>query len=220
MPYLYCYKMVWDTEFAPNPHYGVLTLATCKPVIRRCAKVGDWISGWTANEVRDKNFIIHNFKDAQKLVYLAKIEKKMTFAEYWDAYPEKRPTQRIEREVKSQSNKRCGCIIISSPDDVYNCGDNIYEPLGDSPQGIDDYRQHPNNNHTEADKKRDISGEYVLICKEFYYFGVGNPLKNNKEIFPYKVPRCKKIPYDECKKFIETIQSQYKHQMGIIPSKA
>ena len=35
-----------DYGFAPNPYFGYCTLATCKPVIRRCAGVGDWIA-WT-----------------------------------------------------------------------------------------------------------------------------------------------------------------------------
>ena len=91
MNYLYCYKMTWDTEFAPNPHYGILTLATCKPTIRRCAKVGDWISGWTAVSVYDKNRHPNSFRDAQKLIYLARITNKITYAEYWKNYPEKRP---------------------------------------------------------------------------------------------------------------------------------
>lgn len=74
--FLHCYKMVWDTEFAPNPHHGVLTLATCKPRIRKYAEVGDWISGWTAVRVHDKNNKIHPFPDKEKLIYLAKVTKK------------------------------------------------------------------------------------------------------------------------------------------------
>ena len=199
--------MVWDTEFAPNPHHGVLTLATCKPVIRRCAKVGDWISGWTANEVHDKNHKIHNFRGAQKLIYLARIEKKMTVSEYWEAYPEKFP-KKIEEKVYSQQTKGCGSTIISSPNmDMYDSGDNIYEPLISNPQGGDDFLQCPNISHTKDDKKRDLSGKYVLICKEFYYFGVSNALEKNKDVFPHEVPRCKKLPYDECKEFINTVKS-------------
>ena len=86
--YLYCYKMTWDTESAPNPHHGVLTLAICKPTIRRCSQVGDWISGWTAKVVHGKNERIYSF-DYPKLIYLARVQKKLTFAEYWLQYPEK-----------------------------------------------------------------------------------------------------------------------------------
>ena len=41
--YLYLYVVDRDFGFAPNPFHGVCTLATCKPKIRKFAKVGDWI---------------------------------------------------------------------------------------------------------------------------------------------------------------------------------
>jgi hypothetical protein len=39
------YVVVHDYGFAPNPFGGVLTLATCKPDIRKSAELGDWIMG-------------------------------------------------------------------------------------------------------------------------------------------------------------------------------
>ncbi|MBQ3833052.1 MAG: hypothetical protein II815_07745, partial [Bacteroidales bacterium] len=72
---LYGYKMTHDTGFAPNPYHGVLTLATCKPLIRKCAKEGYWISGWTSNEVQGKKQAYHFTDETQKLIYLAKVSK-------------------------------------------------------------------------------------------------------------------------------------------------
>ena len=43
--HLFVYVIARDFGFAPNPFHGVCTLATCKPGIRRSAKVGDWILG-------------------------------------------------------------------------------------------------------------------------------------------------------------------------------
>ncbi|WP_347927045.1 hypothetical protein [Pseudomonas helvetica] len=40
MSRIYSYVITHDHGFAPNPHGGVLTLATCKPVIRRTAEKG------------------------------------------------------------------------------------------------------------------------------------------------------------------------------------
>ena len=51
MERLYSYKMSHDNRFAPNPLFGVLTLATCKPQLRKNAKVGDWIAGWTSSHI-------------------------------------------------------------------------------------------------------------------------------------------------------------------------
>lgn len=42
---LFSYVLARDAGFAPNPFYGVCTLATCKPRIRASAAVGDWIVG-------------------------------------------------------------------------------------------------------------------------------------------------------------------------------
>lgn len=180
MNYVYCYKMTWDTEFAPNPHCNFLTLATCKPVIRRCAQVGDWISGWTAITVKDKEHQSWNFRDCPKLIYLAKITAKVNYDVYWRDYPKKRPN-------KCES------------------GDNIYEPKGD------DFFQHANaGEHGEADKAHDLKGKHVLICEEFYYFGVRDAIHIDWEIFPYKVPRCKKIIEEDAKKFIQYVQNNKK----------
>ena len=44
-PILYSYTIPYDDGAAPNPYWGVLTLAICKPVIRRTAEIGDWVVG-------------------------------------------------------------------------------------------------------------------------------------------------------------------------------
>ena len=41
---LFAYKMTHDTGFAPNPFWGCLTLATCKPKIRESKRPGDWVA--------------------------------------------------------------------------------------------------------------------------------------------------------------------------------
>ncbi len=42
---LYSYVVASDTGFAPNPFWGYLTLATCKPSIRKRAEKGGWVIG-------------------------------------------------------------------------------------------------------------------------------------------------------------------------------
>ena len=180
--YLYCYKMTWDTESAPNPHHGVLTLAICKPTIRRCSQVGDWISGWTAKVVHGKNDRIYSF-DNPKLIYLARVQKKLTFAEYWLQYPEKYP-----HEIKGMKS-------------LYDSGDNIYKPLLANPNNYNDYEQVSNSNHTKEDIIHDLSGKYVLVCEEFYYYGVEDAIDIEKEIFDVTVPRCKKLVLDDYDRF-------------------
>ncbi len=52
---MWSYKLVWDTMFAPNPLFDVLTLATCKPGIRRSPnnRKGMWIAGFTACNIHN-----------------------------------------------------------------------------------------------------------------------------------------------------------------------
>lgn len=46
MASIYSYVVRFDAGFAPNPFGEWCTLATCKPMIRRKAAVGDWVLGW------------------------------------------------------------------------------------------------------------------------------------------------------------------------------
>src|SRR5262249_55154673 len=44
-PTLFSYCIPYDFGSAPNPFWGLCTLAICKPDIRRTANVGDWVVG-------------------------------------------------------------------------------------------------------------------------------------------------------------------------------
>ena len=175
--HLYCYRMTWDTEGAPNPHQGVLTLAICMPNIRRGSKVGDWISGWTAKKIHRKDKRILHF-DKPQLIYLAKIKEKLKFEEYWEKFPEKNP-----RNLDS--------------------GDNIYKPIG-----IGEFEQLPNSHdHGEKEKEHDLSGKFVLICEEFYYYGVDKAIDVGNDVFNVTVPRCKKILLSDSSKLIDFVRN-------------
>ena len=107
MERLYSYKMSHDNRFAPNPLFGVLTLATCKPQLRKNAKVGDWIAGWTSSHIAHTPTPVGE----ERLIYLAKVSEKLTFAEYWEKYPVKRPVYTDDTSV------------------LERYGDNIYKPV-------------------------------------------------------------------------------------------
>ena len=67
----FSYVVARDYGFAPNPFYGVLTLATCKPIIRNNAQVNDFIIG-NATAANDN-----------KLIFMAKVTEVTTFDDYW-----------------------------------------------------------------------------------------------------------------------------------------
>lgn len=76
------YVMTSDRGFAPNVTGGVCTLATCKPRIRRDAKIGDWVLGTPSRS-----------EGEERLVYLARIAEAMTYNEYYhdDRFQMKKP---------------------------------------------------------------------------------------------------------------------------------
>lgn len=69
-PNIYRYVVATDCGTAPNPFGTWCTLAICKPVIRRHAKVGDWIVGFRS-------------KANDQVIYAMRVERVLTFAEYW-----------------------------------------------------------------------------------------------------------------------------------------
>jgi hypothetical protein len=75
MPTLYSYCIPTDGGAAPNPFWGICTLAICKPVIRRVAQLGDWIVGTGSKEVGFDNMV----------VYAMEVTQKFSMKEY-DAY--------------------------------------------------------------------------------------------------------------------------------------
>lgn len=72
--HLYVYAITRDFGFAPNPFHGSCTLATCKPGIRKSAKVGDWILGVGGA----------NLKSAKKMYPINESFRKISFNGYWE----------------------------------------------------------------------------------------------------------------------------------------
>ncbi|MBF8780976.1 hypothetical protein IV505_14765 [Pseudomonas fulva] len=98
MPRIYSYVITHDYGFAPNPFGGICTLATCKPVIRRSARKGDWLIG-TGSATKGL---------AKTVIYAAQIDTVCSIAEYGS-----NPVYEIKRPVASGTYEQ-------------KCGDNIY----------------------------------------------------------------------------------------------
>lgn len=153
---LFSYKMTDDCGFAPNPFWGMLTLATCKPQMRRCKKEGDWIAGFTSGD------LCGHAVGRERLVYLMHVKDSVPIAHYFrdPKYAQKIPNQKSTRAVD-------------------RAGDNIYRPKREPATAPSDLTQLPNDHH--YDKKancrlgdiqvHDLSGMNVLIAQRFVYFG-------------------------------------------------
>lgn len=154
---IYSYVLRTDDGAAPNPLWGICTLTICKPVIRRTAKVGDWVIGvGSANvEVSKKEFKSYS----NKLVYAMKITDIKPLAEY-DTYCRKHIPNKIPKWDKGDWKSRVGdCIYDFSNGEI---------PI--LRKGV----------HNQDCRGTDLRGCNALLSDCFYYFG-----KEAKDIPPH-----------------------------------
>lgn len=138
------YSIDRDYGFAPNPFWNFCTLATCKPIIRGNANIGDYVIGFGGK----------NTGKLRKLIYLMKVEEKMTFEEYWN-------------DARFQIKKP---NIFGSLKVQY--GDNIYHKNEDG-KWIQENSHHSRGERPNASNRNtDTQYDQVLISeKEWWYFG-------------------------------------------------
>ncbi len=186
---LFSYKIKHDTGFAPNPFGATLTLATCKPGMRKSKREGDWIAGFTSKALNG------DAKGSERLIYLMKVDKKLLFRDYF-------ADERFKDKIPNMNAKGAQA----------KAGDNIYKPRSDQMNAIGpvDFEQIENPNHKQHDVSRDLSGKFVLVADEFYYFG-RNAIELPGDVRP-KVPpgmsRYGVLTHDatKVKKFIEHVR--------------
>lgn len=188
---LYEYVITRDFGFAPNPYYGLCTLATCKPKIRRTAQISDWIVGFggSATSVRGR------------LVYIMKVSEKITFDEYWqdEIFNRKKPT------------------FLKG--DKASYGDNIYHHDGQLEWKQENSHHSLEDGINYVNLKKDTSQDAVLISDKFWYFGNNAcklPSKFNSIIFK---GRAHKIERNEgaIKELIEWLSINYEEGINGIP---
>lgn len=144
------YRMDHDYGFAPNPFWGVLTLATCKAQIRKSPALsrGDWIVGLGSVAMENEG----------RVIYAACVEEIISFDQYWN-------DERFQ--VKKPITN--GTLLQMYGDNVYHTvkGKVIQEHCAHSISALES---------NEGHLKTDASGRNVLICPKFYYFGSQCPL--------------------------------------------
>jgi hypothetical protein len=146
---LHSYVLDHDFGFAPNPFYGICTLATCKPKIRHGAEVGDYIVGTGCAKRKRRGY----------LVYFMRVDEVTTYDAYWGdpRFQRKRP---VLRGSKMQA-----------------FGDNIYHKDPGAGGWLQEnsfhslHNGHPNPLNLDHDTKSDR----VLIGSDYAYWGGGGP---------------------------------------------
>jgi hypothetical protein len=141
----FSYIISRDYGFAPNPFYGICTLATCKPIVRKHCDVGDYVIGLSP---RDRG-------RGNKLIYLMRVTEVSRFDDYWN-------------------DARFACkkpVMNGSLKKAY--GDNIYhhDVRGNWLQD-DSHHTMPDGSVNEVNLLRDTgTTDRVLISNDFYYWG-------------------------------------------------
>ena len=141
----FAYVIARDYGFAPNPFNGFCTLATCKPDIRKQAKIGDWIFGIGSQALNCRG----------TLIYAMQVSEKVSFQEYWD-------------QARFSCKKP---IMHGSLKTMY--GDNIYHKNSNGGwQQEDSHHSLENGKINTLNLTKDTgSTDLVLIASVFYYFG-------------------------------------------------
>lgn len=146
---IHSYVVEHDVGFAPNPFWGVCSLANCKPRIRGYASLGDVIVG-TGSTKHDKQ---------QCLVYWMKVDEIITYDEYWH-------DSRFYLKKPNLYGSR-----------IQQYGDNVYfkNSTGEVFQ-LDSFHSNSYGEFSEENMERDIgTTDRVLLGKEFLYFGKNAP---------------------------------------------
>jgi hypothetical protein len=85
------YVMTSDAGLAPNPYFGICSLALCTPNhMNARVGIGDWIVGHSCKAT------------GNKLIYAMRVTRVLTMPEYFAGFPEKRPNP------DGDANERCG----------------------------------------------------------------------------------------------------------------
>jgi len=183
---VYTYVITRDYGFAPNPFYGICTLATCKPGIRKSAKIGDWIFGLGSKTTHEN-----------KIIFLMQVTKKISFNDYWcdENYAMKKP------------------YMHGSLKKMY--GDNIYHYNGARDEWIqaDSHHSYENGKTNPHNLEKDTSSDNVLLSTEFFYFGknaIEIPDKFKSKIYKSRRNYCKDEDSIIISEFLEYIYHNYK----------
>lgn len=190
----FTYKIDHDYGLAPNPFGGFCTLAVCKSDIRKNKnlEVGSWFFGIGAKSVGTQYF--------KKLIFCMKVEEKLTFNDYWN-------------DIRFQYKKP---ILNGSLVQMY--GDNFYhqDKNGD---WVQENSAHSLEDGTPNEKHliRDTGGSFVLVSKNFYYFGE-NAITIPEEFTPAICTNARNMafakPQETVDAFIAWLQSNY--EKGIL----
>jgi hypothetical protein len=193
MSRVYVYVVDRDFGFAPNPFHGFCTLATCKPGIRKKAKVDDWVIGVGGSRLGATG----------RCVYAMRISAILTFNEYWSnaAYLDKKP-------VRNGSSK----MMVG--DNIYN-----YDSESRTWKQADSHHSCADGSVNRHNLDVDTQTDKVLISRYFYYFGIEAPTILNQllDAMGYKNSRNYRVfELEDCVELIGWLETSYRQSLNMV----
>lgn len=140
MPKIYYYKMSVDNGGAPCVHDRLLSLAICKPEIRRCAQVGDWIMGFGANSFQ----VDGRIHPGNPLVYVARVTGKERGDTYYTGSKHGHRADCIYEQRAGRFQRRAGAIYHAEPENL--------------PHDLGEYPHYPKSGVLLSDEFRYFAG--------------------------------------------------------------
>ena len=119
---LITYIIAIDNGGAPNVENGVLTMAICKPIIRRCARIGDYLVGIGGEALKLGS------RTTKQIIFIAKITGIMAMKEYAKQFPNRADSIYTEDGKLRPNNFHCegaihrdlgGKNVLSSTDFIF-----------------------------------------------------------------------------------------------------
>ena len=189
MPRFYFNILKVDTGYAPNPFYGVFTLACCRPEIRRAAGVGDWVVGITRKHL------------GNDIAYMMRVDEVLAHADYF-------------RDKRFTAKKP----DFSTKEFIDTLGDNCYRPLPDGGYQQLPCRHYNFENNCESVKDRihDTDGVNVLISWHLTYYGE-HPEPLDKAIYGFAIPaRFNRVNFtpDQEEQLLKLVTRRQRGRMG------
>jgi hypothetical protein len=108
MPKIYFYKLTADNGGAPCVQNGLLSLAICKPMIRRTADEQNIVIGFAANSLHPDN----------RLIYVARVNGKLCNGDYYRLAKHKSRRDCIYEWRGGRFVERANALYHGSPGDL------------------------------------------------------------------------------------------------------
>lgn len=164
------YKMTHATGFAPNPFDGYMTLACCKPMIRKkgIVNVGDWIVG-VGSKTMEANVKDDRQAYDNKIIYAMKVCCLIPWTEYYQKCKKLKLLAKIHEQ---------GTTFDKYGDCIYKWREASGDLSFTSKYEQDEFTKYatnfdfiPNIFHGAEQATHDLGGEYVIVgCPRHSYF--------------------------------------------------